>query len=158
MRWVKNEKGATAAPFSWRERLALLPARLLFTALGFRRFLCHWLSPPSLVGFRCEELSPHCIAAASRHVGCLCRRPSLRCNSRQREVSIKKIGGVVFDTPWRWAKRLALLPARLFLSALCSLLSHEFLLELGSSAVLRPGVGYNRWAERSTLIQDVDYG
>ena len=31
-------------------------------------------------------------------------------------------------------------------------------LERGSSARLPVTRGYNRWAERSTLIQDVDYG
>jgi hypothetical protein len=31
-------------------------------------------------------------------------------------------------------------------------------LELGSSADLTTTDRYNRWAERTTLIQDVDYG
>ena len=31
-------------------------------------------------------------------------------------------------------------------------------LERGSSALLLVTKGYHRWAERSTLIQDVDYG
>jgi len=37
-------------------------------------------------------------------------------------------------------------------------LSHYSSLERGSSALLPVTEGYNRWAERSTLIQDVDYG
>ena len=74
-----------------------------------------------------------------------------------REVCSKKLGVSAFDTPSRQAERLALLPA-LFLSTLSTLLRHDSSLELGSSADLTTTDRYNRWAERTTLIQDVDYG
>ena len=54
-------------------------------------------------------------------------------------------------------RRLALLAA-LFLAALCCFLCHEFLLGTVAAQLLPVTKCYNRWAERSTLIQDVDYG
>src|SRR5450759_431923 len=60
-------------------------------------------------------------------------------------------------TPRTGRRRLALLAA-LFLAALCCFLCHEFLLGTRLLSLLPETRGYNRWAERATLIQDVDYG
>ena len=69
----------------------------------------------------------------------------------------QKKGVSTIDTPETGERPLALL-RRLLLAALRSLLRHYSSLECGSSALLPVVCGPHRWAERSTLIQDVDYG
>ena len=78
-------------------------------------------------------------------------------NSRDAGGEHQKKGGSTIDTPETGERPLALL-RRLLLAALRSLLRHYSSLECGSSAWLPVTEGYNRWAERTTLIQDVDYG
>ena len=155
---IVQKKGAAAAPFfSGRRQLPLLAA-LLLPALGC--FLCHCAYPP-LHSWDSDREGLFSVVAAPLPPGtsaCLCRRPSPLCElPRRREVCSKKLGVSSFDTPSRQAERLALLSA-LFLSTLSSLLRHDSSLELGSSADLTTTDRYNRWAERTTLIQDVDYG
>ena len=100
------------------------------------------------------DMRRRCLPGTSAHVVSALR---LFATPAAREVGIKKLGVSSLDTPGPVGGVLALLPA-LFLAALRSLLRHYSSLECGSSAVLPVTEGYNRWAERSTLIQDVDYG
>jgi hypothetical protein len=97
-----------------------------------------------------------CVVGARRFAGSTPADLSGRSASEKR--AIKKTRGCQLSTPPdRLGGALALLPA-LFLAALRSLLRHYSSLECGCSAVFTGSQGYNRWAERSTLIQDVDYG
>ena len=152
-----RKKGATAAPFSGR---------------GSYRFLPPFFFPPLAVFFAIALIPPftrgipiaRAFAPQSQRPCLLARRPAsvgarrLFANSREDGRYAAKNWGCHRSTPpSRQAERLALLPA-LFLSALSSLLRHDSSLELGSSADLTTTDRYNRWAERTTLIQDVDYG
>jgi hypothetical protein len=85
-------------------------------------------------------------------------RPAWPASSRSRSAA-KKIGGAksLLHTPRSGRPRLALLAA-LFLAALCGFLRHEFLLGTRLPSWFPVTEHYNRWAERTTLIQDVDYG
>ena len=146
--------------------------RPLFNGRGSYRFLPPFFFPPLAVFFAIALIPPFTrgipIARAfpppsQRHC-LLARRPApvgarrLFANSRGGGRCAAKNWGCQRATPPVVRQSaLALLPA-LFLSALSSLLRHDSSLELGSSADLTTTERYNRWAERTTLIQDVDYG
>ena len=163
-----SKKGGDGRPLFWRvSSLPLLAALLLRPALG--RLLCHCSYPP-LHSWDSDARSVHRVAVPlpSWHVGPLMRRPSLRClvppgeafgiSWRTPKAFAQKIGGVNSRHPRSERRRLALLPALFLRAALSSLLGHESSLGLASSALLSATHGHHRWAERSTLIQDVDYG
>jgi hypothetical protein len=117
---------------------------------------------PLVASFRLQGTAPLGLPgtlARGRPLGCpLCSRGSLAVARSQEELRPKKFGGAKLPShPQTGRRRLALLAA-LFLAALCALLRHEFLLGTWLAQLLPVTRGYNRWAERSTLIQDVDYG
>ena len=156
---VKVKKGAPGAPFFLTGEAAyrFLPA-FFFPPLA--AFFAIALIPPFTVGFRVRRASTARRTLPPGTPACRSRRssPSVETPACAGDLQPKKLGVSVLDTPTVVRrKRLALL-ARLLLSALCSLLSHDSSLEFGSSANFPTLYCYNRWAERSTLIQDVDYG
>ena len=107
----------------------------------------------------CEGLSlPIAAPRPSGTPACFCQHPvASLLTSADAEGLHQQIGGVTRHPRSAQRRELALLAA-LFLRALCSLFRHSSSLECGSSASLTIHHAYNRWAERSTLIQDVDYG
>ena len=135
--------------------------------------------PPLRVGFAAKSI--HRIAALLpfRHVSgapagaprffaslarVIAREVRISMAARMARVFAVPIGGqknrgckVALHTPRSGRPRLALLAA-LFLAALCGFLRHEFLLGTRLLSSLPATRCYNRWAERTTLIQHVDYG
>ena len=157
MRSVRSKNGGDDRPRFWQDAAVTASCR----PSSSRPSLLSWplVYPPLRVGFLREEPSPYRSAAAFRHVGgASIRRSSLREDSRGVARRSKKIGGAKLPShPQDRSAALALLAA-LFLAALCTLLRHEFLLGTLAAQLLPVTRDYNRWAERSTLIQDVDYG
>ena len=155
----KQKRGRRAPPFSAAERCYRFLPAFFFPPLA--AFFAIALIPPFIRGIqRWRKASAARRSAAAWHVGPVSsRRPrALRKLPRGAGGQYLKNWGCHQTTPPLRRKRLALLPARLLLAALCSLLGHDSSLEFGSSAMLPTLDCYNRWAERSTLIQDVDYG
>ena len=150
--WRARQLTASCRPFSSRPWLLSWPCAYPSLRLGF---LSRERSPAQ---YRCRPGTSACRPGPFASLRAL---PSEPCSGdrsslpRPGGVQLKKRGCRV-DTPVT-AKRLALLAA-LLLSALCCFLRHYSSLELGSSALLPGPYGHHRWAERSTLIQDVDYG
>jgi hypothetical protein len=127
------------------------PPLAVFFAITLIPPFARWL----MIAMGSTALRRRCHPGTSaRSVGAL--RLVAKLPPRGRSAS-KKLGVSPLDTPGPVGGYLTLLPA-LFLAALRSLLRHYSSLECGSSALLPVTEGYNRWAERSTLIQDVDYG
>ena len=154
-----NEKGGDRAPFF-----------VLRVRRASYRFLPPFFFPPLAAFFAIALIPPlHSWVCEDSHR--IARplppgTPGLRLSASfaswstpaSQEVSVTKKGVSPLDTPGPAGRPCLALLSALFLAALRSLLRHYSSLERGSSALLPVPEGYNRWAERSTLIQHVDYG
>ena len=79
-RGSRKTRGRQPPPFNGTGVLPLLAALLLPASLLLSSLLCHALSPPS--SWVCDELSPHCSAAAYRRAGLRLSALSRRCRMR----------------------------------------------------------------------------
>ena len=136
----KQKRGRRAPPFFTGEAGLPLLAGLLLPALGC--FLCHCAHPPLHCGIQIAR-SSHRSRGPLPPGTSACRLPAPVASAANPRVvtresqHLKNWGCQLSTPPVVRRKRLALLPARLLLSALCSLLSHDSSLEFGSSAIYR---------------------
>jgi hypothetical protein len=155
---VQKTRGRLPPPFNGRASYRFLPPFFAPPAFFLAVFFA-MLYPPLRRGFA-MSLHRMCSAAAYRRAGLRLSALSRLCAAtpdRPRKVARNKKGVSSSDTPGPAGGSSA--SSRPFSRRPFSQSSSPlFLLGTWQLSLLPVTEGYNRWAEHSTLIQDVDYG